>query len=116
MKESDKKKIGEAYLRLHSDDKKKPMTPEEAIKELREASDSEVRYGDTEHHYDEVMKRVEALDLAIKALETQERLTKMLYKQITAYAEMKKSKHFSDLEYGRMTAYAHCLEVLNDDE
>lgn len=69
MNESDKKKIGEAYLRLHSDDKKKPMTPEEAIKELREASDSEVRYGDTEHHYDEVMKRVEALDLAIKALE-----------------------------------------------
>lgn len=69
MKESDKKKIGEAYLRLHSDDKKKPMTPEEAIKELREASDSEVRYGDTEHHYDEVMKRVEALDLAIKSLD-----------------------------------------------
>lgn len=69
MKESDKKKIGEAYLRLHFDDKKKPMTPEEAIKELREASDSEVRYGDTEHHYDEVMKRVEALDLAIKALD-----------------------------------------------
>lgn len=69
MKESDKKKIGEAYLRLHSDEKKKSMTPEEAIKELREASDSEVRYGDTEHHYDEVMKRIEALALAIKALD-----------------------------------------------
>lgn len=49
----------------------------------------------------------EALDRAIKALEAQERLTEMLYKQITAYAEMKKSKHFSDLEYGRMTAYEH---------
>ena len=43
----------------------------EAIEELRDASDSEVRYGDTERHYDEVMKRVEALDMAIKALEQQ---------------------------------------------
>lgn len=50
------------------------MTPEEAIKELREASDSEVRYGDTDNHYDEVMKRVEAFDMAIKALE-QESIT-----------------------------------------
>ena len=58
----------------------------------------------------------EALDMAIKALETQDRLTEMLNKQMTAYAEMKKSKRFGDLEYGRMTAYAHCLEVLNDDE
>lgn len=47
------------------------MTNEEAIKELKDASDSEVRYGDTDHHYDEVMKRVEAFDLAIKALEQQ---------------------------------------------
>lgn len=45
------------------------MTNEEAIKVLREASDSEVRYGDTDNHYDEVMKRVEAFDMAIKALE-----------------------------------------------
>lgn len=45
------------------------MTAEEAIKELREASDSEVRYGDTDNHYDEVMKRVEAFDMAITALE-----------------------------------------------
>ena len=47
------------------------MTTEEAIKELREASDSEVKYGDTEHHYNEVMKRIEAFDMAIKALEQQ---------------------------------------------
>ena len=47
------------------------MTTEEAIKELRDASDSEVRYGDTEHHYNEVMKRIEAFDMAIKALEQQ---------------------------------------------
>lgn len=47
------------------------MTNEEAIKELREASDSEVRYGDTEHHYNEVMKRIEAFEMAIKALEQQ---------------------------------------------
>ena len=45
------------------------MTNEEAIKELMDASDSEVRYGDTEYHYDKVMKRVEAFDMAIKALE-----------------------------------------------
>lgn len=47
------------------------MTPQEAIQELKDASNSEVRYGDTEHHYDEVMKRVEAFDMAIKALEQQ---------------------------------------------
>ena len=45
------------------------MTTEEAIKELKDASDSEVRYGDTKRHYDEVMKRIEAFDMAIKALE-----------------------------------------------
>ena len=47
------------------------MTNEEAINEIKEASDSEVRYGDTAHHYDEVMKRIEAFDMAIKALEQQ---------------------------------------------
>lgn len=47
------------------------MTIEEAIKEIKEASDSEVRYGDKEHHYNEVMKRVEAFDMAIQALEQQ---------------------------------------------
>lgn len=45
------------------------MTIEEAIKELRDASDNEVRYGDTDNHYNEVMKRIEAFDIAIKALE-----------------------------------------------
>lgn len=45
------------------------MTTIEVIKELREVSDSEVRYGDTDNHYDEVMKRIEAFDMAIKALE-----------------------------------------------
>ena len=53
------------------------MTNEEAIKELRDASDSEVRYGDTEYHYDKVMKRVEAFDIAIKALEQEPVLDKM---------------------------------------
>lgn len=57
------------------------MTTEEAIKELREASDNEVRYGDTEHHYDEVMKRVEAFDMAIKALEQQPTDTKTYLKR-----------------------------------
>lgn len=47
------------------------MTIQEAIQELKDASDSEVRYGDTECHYNEVMKRVEAFDMAIKALKQQ---------------------------------------------
>ena len=49
------------------------MTKKEAIKELRDASDAEVRYGDTEHHYDEVMRRVEAFEKAIQELEKPER-------------------------------------------
>ena len=61
-------------------------------------------------------RRKFVLEAAIKALETQERLTKMLYKQITAYAETEKSRHLNDLEYGNKIAYAHCLEVLTDDE
>lgn len=57
------------------------MITEEAIKELREASDSEVRYGDTDNHYDEVMKRVEAFDMAIKALEEVSRLPENLHRE-----------------------------------
>lgn len=56
---------------MDRDQRGERMTAEEAIKELRDASDNEVRYGDTEHHYNEVMKRIEALDMAIKALEQQ---------------------------------------------
>lgn len=44
------------------------MTREEAIKQLKDASDSEVRYGDIDNRYDEVMKRVEAFEMAIEAL------------------------------------------------
>lgn len=51
--------------------RKMQMTIDEAIKELRDASDSEVRYGDKDNHYDKVMKRVEAFEMAIKALEQQ---------------------------------------------
>ena len=90
------------------------MTHEEAINTLKvileEATETEdsicyVTSGDAD-----------ALKAAIKALEAQERLTEMLYKQITAYAEVEKSKHLNDLEYGNKIAYAHCLEVLTDDE
>lgn len=45
------------------------MTPEEAIKEIRDASDAEVRYGDLEHHYDDVINRIKAFDVAIKVLD-----------------------------------------------
>ena len=44
------------------------MTNEEAIIEIKNASDSVVRYGDTKHHYDEVKKRVAAFDMAIEAI------------------------------------------------
>lgn len=44
------------------------MTIEEAIKELKDASDSEVRYGDTYNHYYEIMKRIDAFDMAIQVL------------------------------------------------
>ena len=42
---------------------------DEAIQEIRNASDSEVRFGDTENHYDEVMKRVLAFKMAIDVLQ-----------------------------------------------
>jgi hypothetical protein len=86
------------------------MTVEE-IRETREVLQKQIDlYG---QEYD--AEGIEALNKAIKMLKTQERLTEMLYKQITAYAEMEKTKNLHDLEYGRKTAYAHCLEVLNDD-
>lgn len=50
------------------------MTIEEAIKELKDASDHEVRHGDTEYHYNEVMKRVVAFGMAIKSLEAWEKV------------------------------------------
>lgn len=46
------------------------MTNEEAIIEIKDASDSEVRYGDTKHHHEEVIKRVAAFDMAIEALKS----------------------------------------------
>lgn len=106
MKESDKKKIGEAYLRLHSCNEEEGMTNEKAIKIIKQFRDRQGNSRDDN----------EAFDKAIKVLETHERLTEMLYKKMTAYAEMEKSRHLNDLEYGNKIAYAHCLEVLNDDE
>ena len=58
---------------------KSKLTREEAIKELREASDSEVRDGDITHHYDEVMKRVEALNMGAEALEQIPKLQNRCY-------------------------------------
>ena len=55
------------------------LTREEAIKELRKASDSEVRDGDITHHYDEVMKRVEALNMGAEALEQIPKLQNRCY-------------------------------------
>ena len=44
------------------------MTIEEAIKEIKDASYSEARYGDKDNHRDKVMKRIEAFDMAIQVL------------------------------------------------
>ena len=45
------------------------MTSEEAIKEIQDASDYEVRHGDIEHHYEDIMRRVEAFEKAVNALQ-----------------------------------------------
>jgi DNA-directed RNA polymerase subunit RPC12/RpoP len=65
------------------------MTNEEAIKEIKDASDSEVRYGDKDNHYDKVMKRVEAFEMAIKALKQQPKVGKWIRRPDRA----------SDIEY-----------------
>ena len=45
------------------------MTREEAIKEIQDASDYEVRHGDIKHHYEDIMRRVEAFEKAVNALQ-----------------------------------------------
>ena len=45
------------------------ITIEDAIKELKDASYREARYGDKDNHHDEVMKRIEAFDMAIQVLD-----------------------------------------------
>ena len=45
------------------------MTNEEAIKEIQDASDYEVRHGDIEHHHEDIMRRVEAFEKAVNALQ-----------------------------------------------
>ena len=54
------------------------MTIEEAIKEIKDASYSEARYGDKDNHHDEVIKRIDAFDMAIKALNQLERIAKLV--------------------------------------
>lgn len=49
----------------------KRMTNEEAIKELIDASHREAKYGDKDNHYREIMRRIDAFDMGIKALEKQ---------------------------------------------
>ena len=45
------------------------ITIQEAIDEIKEATNDEVKYGEMQHSPEEVMKRIEAFKLAIKALE-----------------------------------------------
>ena len=59
MKETDKKKIGEAYLRLHSCNEDEGITDEEAIKIIKQFRDRQGNSRDDN----------EAFDKAIKALE-----------------------------------------------
>ena len=47
------------------------MTNEEVIKELIDASHREAKYGDKENHYKDIMRRIDAFDIAIKSLEQQ---------------------------------------------
>ena len=48
------------------------MTNEEAIQELMDAMHREADYGDKVNHYYDIMKRIEAFDIAIKALQQQQ--------------------------------------------
>lgn len=48
------------------------MTNEEAIEELMDAMHREADYGDKVNHYYDIMKRIEAFDIAIKALQQQQ--------------------------------------------
>ena len=48
------------------------MTNKEAIQELMDAMHREDDYGDKVNHYYDIMKRIEAFDMGIKALEQQE--------------------------------------------
>lgn len=84
------------------------MTIEEAIKEIKDASDSEVRYGDKDNHYDKVMKRVEAFDMAIKVLE----------ERLEIHDTCKKCIEFSNFEQkpcGDCISRAKALEMLGDE-
>lgn len=47
------------------------MTNEEVIKELINASQEEAKYGDKENHYSDIMRRIDAFDIAVKSLEQQ---------------------------------------------
>lgn len=48
------------------------ITIQEAIDEIKEATNDEVKYGEMQHSPEEVTKRIEAFNLAIKALEQYE--------------------------------------------
>lgn len=48
------------------------MTNEEAIQELIDASHREAKFGDKDNHYSEILRRIDAFDMGIKALEKQE--------------------------------------------
>lgn len=53
------------------------MTNEEAIREIQDASDYEVRHGDIEHHHEDIMRRVEAFEKAVNALQQEPVLDKI---------------------------------------
>lgn len=72
------------------------MTNEEVIKELIDASQEEAKYGDKENHYSDIMRRIEAFDIAVKSLEQQTKgfaevvdffndIMKTLYKDFNDY-------------------------------
>lgn len=66
------------------------MTNEEVIKELIDASQEEAKYGDKENHYKDIMKRIEAFDIAVKSLEQQ---TKGFTEVVDFFNDMMESLH-----------------------
>lgn len=56
------------------------------------------------------------IDCFLNTRNTHNRIKETLEKQIKAYKQMEEKRNLNDLEYGRLTAYTHCLEVLEGED
>lgn len=76
---------------------------DEVIKELQDAIDSEIKYGDMKYHYNEVMRRIEAFHTAINALE--------LCDKIIAQLDDEEEFAYADFEsYANEYGFDECID------